>query len=312
MSGYRRILLIADRIGSHTPALDRAAALARRCGAAVHLALFDHSTSIAMAGVFSDSGMREARDAYLQGRRAWLESEAQTMRAAGVEATVEVEWTTHPLDEILLHIDEMQPDLVIKDTQYSSFLTRLLLTPLDLALARRSSAPLHLVGETARAVPRRVVAALDVGDAVLQDAAAPARGQHDAIIAAALDFAIQTGAELHLASAFDLDVNALAVDPVALVAWSPERPQLLRQLHEDAFVAIADRYGVPPERRHFVDGEPAPAIDALLLRLAADCVVLGARPHSLGERLAYGSTLEKMLAYASTDVLLLRPGDTSA
>jgi hypothetical protein len=63
-----------------------------------------------------DRGIQQqARECYLQERGEWLADEAWMIRSMGLAVTTEVVWTRQMLNEILLRVTEMQPDLLIKD-----------------------------------------------------------------------------------------------------------------------------------------------------------------------------------------------------
>ena len=119
MSQYQRLLLIAGPAMRHTPALERAVAIAEVTGAALHITVFiedSHLFGLKSAGA-------RFREACQQENEQWLKDESDLIRARGLTVTTQVLVTRTALQEILVHVAEMQPDLVIKDVQHESALT---------------------------------------------------------------------------------------------------------------------------------------------------------------------------------------------
>jgi len=302
MSQYRRLFLIADPSMMHTPAFERAGWLAQSTGASLHICLFDYSQAIASVALVDKEQAARARASHIHIREQWLAEEATVLRGRGVQVTTEVCWA-HPLcEEMLAHVLELVPDIVIKDAHLEPLLKRVLMTPLDWQLLRQCTAPLLLVNSTAHKIPRRIIAAVDLR---LMEQDGP--DLNDAIIHAALQLAIQCDAQLHLVHAYD---GALAVPPAA----SLESPVITADLYEtllatqrQAFTALADAHGVPPDQRHFLIGPPAAIVAAFAKASDTDIIVLGTT-HRVGmERLLMGSTAENILFYLPCSVLAIPP-----
>lgn len=161
MAQIERLLLIAPPREDRTPAFDRAASLAKVKSAALHIVAFDYVEGIASAGFVNDAAIEAMLDGYLRSHWEWLEKQARGIRHMGVEVTTEVIWVEHPLKEILTHIRDMKPAMVIKDLQHEPWLTRALFTTLDGRLLHECEAPLHLVAKVQHGIPRKIVAAVD-------------------------------------------------------------------------------------------------------------------------------------------------------
>jgi hypothetical protein len=159
----------------------RAVALAKACGAVLHVCAFVEPVPI--VHLWEEKVDEAAFQSYLRRYRRWMSEEIQRLSGEGLKVTVEVVFTTHPLLDILKHVEEFKPDLLIKDATLEPVLKRVFITPLDCHLLRES---------------------------------------------------------LHL-----------------------------------AFVTLADRYGVPPERRHFVMGQPVRVLSEFVEEYLADVVVMG-------------------------------------
>jgi universal stress protein E len=301
MSQYQRILLIADPSMQRTPAFERAAWLAKTTGAALHIALFDRSATIAAMAMIDTSDAEQAREAWLQARRGWLAAEAMRLLERGIKCSVEAVWAHPVYEEILRHITEYQPDLVIKDVRHEALLKRLLLKPLDWHLLRDCPTPVLLVNSQAHAAPRRIVAAVDATQLTIE-----AEDFNRAVITAALALAIQCDAELHLASSFDcqmLGTDAYSGSPVV----SPGLYETLSKLHDQGFAGIARANGVAPERAHSLVG-PAPiSLAEFAGSAASDVLVVGTHRRHGVDRLLMGSIAEAIVDSASCDVLVVKP-----
>ncbi len=56
MSGQARFMLVASPLMEHSPAFDRAAALAKAEDAALHIVAFDYLEGLATAGLVNEKG----------------------------------------------------------------------------------------------------------------------------------------------------------------------------------------------------------------------------------------------------------------
>lgn len=302
MSNYRTIFLIADPSMRRTPAFDEAEALARRSGARLHIALFDYSQAIAAAGLLNKEAGLRGREGYMAVRRHWLQQETDALKSHGLKVSCDVAWA-HPLhEEILTQVTELSPDLVIKDVHHESLLRRVLLTPLDWQLLRLCPAPLLLVNPNKRTAPKRIIAAID-----------PVRSEagnkdfNEKIIRSALGLAMQTDAEVHLAYAF-LDLTSLQlVSPEGQAIFSAELYESMQKSQKAVFNQIADEFGVPKDRRHFLTGPASMAIADLASDSASDVVVLGTVHRTGIDRLLMGSSAERILEHLPCSVLAIKP-----
>jgi universal stress protein E len=291
MSQYQRLLLIADPSLRHTAALQRAAALAQASGAALHIAVF-----VEPLARYDNNFQQLPPDGQLDEHRQWLQEQATRLSNQGIQVTTEAIFSNDPLTEILLHVAQMQPDMLIKDAQHESALKRVFITPLDWHLLRECPVPLHLVSTAEQALPRKVVAAVDLSNPETQIS-----GINEQIIRAANGLALQCAAELHLLHVYDLS-PIIPWDDV----WPADFAEALRHSLLTAFTALADSYGVPPERRHFVKGSPLKAIASFAVHNQTDVLVMGTL-HRHGLSTLIGSTAEYILYQAPCNILAVKP-----
>jgi universal stress protein E len=292
MSQYQRLLLIINPALRHSPAINHAAALAKASGASLHIAAFAKPLDI--LSLLEESVRETARESYLQDHRDWLKNQAKNLHALGLQVTAEVTWAEDMKQDILDHVTEMQPDLLIKEVEHVSALKRAFFTPLDWHLLRQCPIPVYLVGGSGHALPRKVVAAVDVSD--LQ----PANSElNERIIQQASNLALQCDAELHLLYACDLSNVYLAdMGGLALSDLTKE----MRTTDEQTFLKLAGRYGVPSDRRHFVLGHPVSALSDFANDQHVDVIVMGRVQYHGLEKLL-GSTTEHILYQVSCSVL---------
>ena len=305
MNEFQRLLLIVDPAMHRTAAFERAAALAAHTGAELHLRLFDHHELIAAAALLDEDAATQAREAFMQQRRAWLDTEAGILRRRGITITCGVIWA-HPVhEEILSQVLELQPDLVLKDVHVERLLKRALFTPLDWKLLRLCPAPLLLVNRTSRRTPQRIIVAVDPHDDA--NANASTNSLDDQVIQAAMMFAEQCHAELHLVHVCNDQLSMLTANGDASPLLPIELSESLRGARLKAFDALADRYRIPSEQRHFLSGPLASTLTDFARDADTDVIVVGTVRRRGLERLVMGSSAERILDSSPCSVLAIKP-----
>ncbi|WP_223488735.1 universal stress protein [Pseudomonas sp. A-RE-19] len=297
----QRLLLIAPTEMTHTPAFDRARALARATGAMLHIVAFDYVQALAMAGLFDHDAMAQAREGYLQVHRHWLEQQARLQRCEGLQVTTEVVWARPSLANLLEYVNDFHADLVIKDTHRVPALDRAFHRPLDWLLLRDCPAPLHLVTDAANPTPLNILAAID-----LSHLEALTEGLNDRILDLASTLAESCGAMLHLLNVdgwSELGETAVNV-PTATLKRSLRDAVSDAQL--EAFEVLADRYGIEKQQRHLLPGIPPEVIARFAQKQAFDMVVLGTTYHH-GVGIFIGSTAESVLNRAPCSLTIIKP-----
>jgi universal stress protein E len=302
MSQIQRLPLIAPPAMTRTPAFDRAAALSLAMQMPLHIVAFDYLQALAVAGLFAPEQISLARDGYLQTHRQWLAEQAALMSKHGVEVTSEVVWVQHPYEEILHFVNEMPLALIIKDAQEESALKRVFFTPLDWQLLRDCPVPVHLVTNALNPKPHDVLAIIDVLRSEDQD-----HVFNDQIIDAAAKLAAVCGATLELVHVYDWtavyaqDIGFGAL-PLAVGIY-----ETLGSAQHEAFAAIAERHGVAPDNRHFIEGAPLTSICDFAADHHTDVIVMGTVQHK-GLNKLLGTTAEQLLHRAPCSVLAIKPG----
>ncbi|MCX4216626.1 MULTISPECIES: universal stress protein [Pseudomonas] len=293
MSQYQRLLLIINPLLRRSPAINHAGALARASGATLHIVALVKTLDILW--LLDEGSRKQVRESYLQNQRDWLKSQAEKLSGRGVAVTCEVAWADDIKQEISDHVTELNPDLLIKEVQHESLLKRAFFTPLDWYLLRQCQVPVYLLGGAAHALPRKVVAAVDVSTNGLEN-----NRLNERIIQQATALAIQCDAELHLLYAYDVSQEYLAElgDGLKIA----ELTKGLRREFEKTYLDWASQHGVPADRRHFVVGHPVAALSEFTDEHQVDVIVMGrVQFHGLDKLL--GSTTEHILYQVPCNVL---------
>lgn len=298
MTQTRRILLVGHAEQHKSAAFQRAVALAIVSGTPLHIAvLVEPFVTYALLG----NELREQiRQSMLNEQRRRWDEEVENLKDKGVQATCSVAWAENLHKEIICHVQELQPLMLVKDIQREPVLKRAFVTPLDWHLLRTCPVPLHLVSDAHHPKPRVVVAAVDLSDSDAQHSAL-----NDQIITAGSNLATQCAAEFQLLHVHESRPAYMASSGEAVAEWA-DIVEELRAAQHQAFVDLAERHDVPPERRHFIVGQPATGITAFAQERQADVVVVGRVQRNILDKWV-GSTTEAVLYRLSGSVLAIRP-----
>ncbi|PMU12674.1 MULTISPECIES: universal stress protein [unclassified Pseudomonas] len=303
MSEQSRFMLVASPLMENSPAFDRAAALAKAEDAALHIVAFDYLEGLATAGMVNEQALEQMRLGYVERHRQWLEEQARPLRKIGVTVTTEVVWVERPLQEILIHLKEQPMAVLIKALEPSSRLSRMMFTPLDIHLLRECQVPLHFVSHVQHALPRRIVAAVDPFHRDGQY-----KGLNDRILHEAVKLATACNAQVDVLYAYDL--SSIGADEFgfdnASAFFSSSNAKTLFDAQGEVFNDLAERNGIPPERRHMVMGNPAKVLASYADAYNVDVIVMGRVGHNGLERLI-GSTVEHLLYKMPCSVWVVAP-----
>lgn len=291
------IMVILDKDLKSSPALLRAAALARKSGDRLVLALFEYDSALARA-----AARKFDLDAYLQGRRRKLEEFAASIPGNGLQVEARYFWGRPLLARMLQAVLAENPQLVFKDVHAEPALRRLLFTSLDLDLLRHCPEPLMLVHPSPGALPKHILAAVDPLDEHERPHELNVR-----ILDMARRLAMQCDALMDVVHVFEF--MPFPVGPEVLNGWTPDVALIhkLRDLHNDALQTLCKRSGIPPDHVHLLDGEPGRVITEFAASRHCDLVIMGTVQRSTFERLAMGSVAERLLDQLDCGVLALKP-----
>jgi len=303
MSEQSRFMLVVSPLMENSPAFDRAAALAKASGAALHIVAFDYLQGLVTASMVNEQALEEMRLGYVERHRQWLEEQARPLRKIGVPVTTEVIWVERPLQEILIHLKEQPMAVLIKALEYESLLSRIMFTPLDIHLLRECPVPLHFVSHVKHVLPRRIVAAVDPFHSNTQY-----KDFNDRILREASKLASTCNAQLDVIYAHDL--SSLSADEFdfdsSSALFSPGKAKTLFDAQADAFRELAERNGIAPEQQHMIMGNPSKVITQYADAYDIDVIVMGRVGHRGVGRLV-GSTVEHLLYKMPCSVWVVSP-----
>lgn len=292
MSQYQRLLLVINPDLRHSPAILHAAALAGVCAATLHITAFALRSS--MLALLEKEEREKLLKTYLEDHQRWLDIQVKRLLDRGLSVTAELICAEDLPHDLLDYVKEQNPDLLIKDVEYESMLKRAFFTPLDWRLLRHSPVPVYLLGGWEHALPRKIVAAVDISSATSTD-----EELNDRIIRHASSLAVQCAADLHLLYACERFVGYLA-DVYAL--GFGDLMGALHRAEERALRDLGDRHGIAADHVHFVAGPAVSVLSQFAVQREVDMVVMGrVRPKGLEKWL--GSTTEHVLYQVSCDVV---------
>ena len=301
MSANQRLLLLAPDSLTRTPAFDRATELALALDLPLHIVAIDYLEVLSVAGLFAPDQIKRARSGYLETHRQWLWQQAELARRHGIEVTSEVVWSSDAYQALQQYVKEMPLALIIKDAQPEPALKRIFFTPLDWRLLRDCPVPVHLVTDPRHPRPRRILAIVDVLRSEEQDLVF-----NDRIVDTAVKLAEQCNAQVALLHAFDWTIIYASDMSIGALPLASGPYEALGQAQHEAFEALAERHGVGPQQRHFIEGSPVNGICTFAADQQIDVIVMGTAGHrGLDRRL--GTTAEQLLQRAPCSIWAVKP-----
>lgn len=301
MTHSPRILLIASSKQERTPAFERAVALAKASGAGLSIVAFDYMNALEIMGLFNHDALTSLRDSYVQAHHRWLELQAEQERGRGLDVCVNLLWTEKVLDEIQAYVSALAPSMLIKDIHHESAIHRLFSTPLDWHLLRHCLCPIQWVVGSTHALPRKVLAAVNLYRSDDDDLRL-----NDDILGAASRLAAQCQASLQVVYVYDWSaIYAAGVTMMGAMPIEDGFQEALSDAHKEAFSLLCEKHGILGNRQHFLGGTPQPTIEAFARQNDFDLLVMGTLPQHGLERIM-GNTAETLLAHAPCSVLVVK------
>lgn len=296
------LVTLADCSERTTPALGKAAAIARKSGASLTLFHSLYSPYLAGEQFYGIEAMEKDIEAAVNARKAELEKLAAPMRKSGLTVRVRVRWDYPVHESIVREVLREKAGLLVAESHRHSRASRVVLTNTDWQLIRLCPAPVLFV-KTARPYDRaRVLAAVDPLHAHAKPEKLDSR-----ILDMAQSLAAAFNGRLHAMHAWlqaTPFTSGVLMEPVPLPVDLAEQQRLRVR---EAFDALLRPYELGPRRRHLRPGSPAREITALAESLEAGVVVMGAVSRSGLKRLFIGSTAERVIDQLSCDVMVIKP-----
>ena len=287
------ILVVIDlTAGSHQPALDRAAWLAKQASGRLELFACDYDPDIDSRPT-STASHSDAREQLLLRHRRTLEELAEPLRKEGLSVGIDVVWD-HPFDlAIIKKAASHDYWLIAKDTHHQNLLQRTLLSNVDWHLIRKCPGPLLLVKDRKLAAEPHVLAAVDPVNQHDKPAALD-----DRIFIFSADLARVLRGHLHVMHAYAAPMGA---------ELPPDVLKVLAQEHRAAMTKFLDTHATLGGRSHLYEGLAHECLQQAAKEHAADFVVMGAVARRGLKRLFIGSTAERVLDRLPCDLIVIKP-----
>lgn len=296
------LVAIADPATTHSPAVARAAGIARRTGARITLFHSLYSPHVAGEQFYDPDALQRDIETAVNVRRAALERIAQPLRDAGLAVHVRVRWDYPVHESIVREVLRAKIDVLVVDSHPHAPTARLVLTNTDWQLIRLCPCPV-LLAKTTRPYDRpRVLAAVDP-----MHAHAKPHGLDALLLATGGAFADAFDGRLHAAHFYTLATPFTAGLGVEAVPMPIDVADLHRKEVKAAVARLVADHGLAAERVHLRAGLPVEELPALATELDAHLVVMGAVSRSTLRRLFIGHTAERVLDRLHCDVLVVKP-----
>ncbi len=302
MKSINRIMVVIDANEEYAASADGLPIEVRK---ALRLISDKDATSIKLVSVgyerYLSSDFRSIGYDYTKLRQEYIDRLTQSMEKLvtrlgqeGYEISCDVGWA-HPRYELIVKMaQEFKADLLIQHCRAYGVVKHLYLTHDSWELVRHCPIPLLLVKDEDWPVNPMLMAAVD-----------PVHSHHkplqlDAqIITAAKTLADITGGDCHIVHAYAESARPFA--PVGKV----------KEEHEAAFNELMSEHAIDKAHQHFIDESPVDALQHYGDKIDSDLVVMGAISRSRIHEALVGSTAENVLDYLKTDILVIKPTETS-
>ncbi|QUJ68807.1 universal stress protein UspE [Photobacterium sp. GJ3] len=301
MNVYKNILVVADPLQDHQPALSRAVHLSEKSDQAritVFLAIYDFSYE--MTSMLSSDERQAMRRGVVQQREEWLKDITRPHTENGFEIDIVVVWHNRPYEAIIAEVYSQHHDLLIKATHEHDKIGSVIFTPTDWHLLRKCPCPVLLVKEHSWPENGKVLACVNL--AAENDTH---EALNDKIVQEAQSLSAVLNAEVNL-------VNAYPATPVNITIELPEfdpatYTDAVRGHHLTSMKALRQKHGIDEENTHVVEGLPEDVIPKVAEELDAELVILGTTGRTGISAVFIGNTAEHTIDSLNCDLLALKP-----
>jgi universal stress protein E len=302
----RRILVAVKEIrGRASPAIRKAAQIARACDAHVELFHAIAEPLAIYAMMYAAQDVQKIQDTTRARYLKRLETLAGPLRRTGLKVTTAVEWDYPAHEALVRRARQVRADLIVADQHPGRHAAPRFLRYTDWELIRHSPVPVLLVKTRGHYTAPRILAAVDPSHTFAKTARLD-----DAILRNGARFAAAVHGRLHVVHAF---VPTLANMTPAEISAPDATARILGKAQAQAANLLdetlrAARLGkLAPGRRHLLARHPIDAIPQLARELRCDIVVMGALSRSGLKGLFIGNTAERLLDDLPCDLLVVKP-----
>ncbi len=311
MDRLRSILVIVDPDAKTHACVLKASRLAQGFHSRLTLVICDSERSASASNFFDAETCDLFRSRLIMPHRGLLETLAGPLRAAGLLVDTDVVLQAPLHAGLLSKIQQVKPDLVVKDTHYHSLIHRALITHTDWHLLRDCPAPLLLV--KSREWPAQgvqIAAAVDPGHPDDK----PWTLDHE-IIGAMEYLATGLPAQCSVVNSFcDMDeiADQTAGASAEFAIIGPAAVEAAHKQQREALRKLMIGHAVAAERVHLIDGAPVDSLPRFVREQRSDLLIMGAIARGNLFNFVIGSSAERVLDRLECDVLILKPERLSA
>ena len=308
MTANRVLLAIRNPQARSQPGVAKAIQVARALGATLE---FFHALTDSVfieLGRSSDDALDRLRERVESEARVHLARLCMAARKHGVQVECSVEWDYPPHEAVVRRALATGATLIVAECHKGARTRPWLIHLTDWELLRLSPVPVLLVKSGKPYRWPLMLAAVDPAHLHAKPSTLD-----DRILAAATQFAEGLRGKLHVMHANYPTIVGTSVEAAAKKAsssWSTLSLDGLLEQEREAFETFRSRFGVPRNRAHLVEGNPAVQIPRLAKKLRAGIVVMGAVSRSGLQRVFIGNTAERVLNALPCDVLVVKPASS--
>lgn len=293
---YKRILLLPEADGIDQPAVQRVLTLA---GVSTAVEVFEIVHEPHLEGYFGHPEIYESlRGRLVAERLARAEGISAQLAARGLTASAAAVWDAPRHEALVRHVSAFGADLVVTTIGSGPGGA---LTHADWRTIAACPVPMLIVRSDGRLPYRSVTAAVDPFHAHGKPAELDT-----AILEHGRALRAQTGASLTIVHAY-LPLSEFLHQSHLERVQAREADAAIAQSRRDALQQVIADAGLPAEAARLAAGKAEAVLADLAERGDADLLVIGAWSRGRLRELFLGSTAERVLERARTDVLVVKP-----
>lgn len=307
MSENGKILVVVEPDNHPQEVVERASWLAELTQCDLRLLLCDADVGALSHGIFVSNEARDLAQHIRAAQQQMIDEIAQPAIGRGITVDTEIVDERPFADAVLQRALEIEPQYVLKGTEYHSGAERAIFVDTDWQLIRTCPFPLWLVKPRELSGKPVVIAAVDP----VHSHDKPAK-LDQIIVESAKKIAVLADGDMHLFHAFQ---SIAGIGREATKTFKPiELPvdELSRKIqaeHRERLAALASANDIDAAHTHQLPGNTRDVLPAFARTQKADIVVMGALARWGLRRMLIGSTAEKVLDHLPCDILLVRMPD---
>jgi universal stress protein E len=303
MAPIRRILVAVNPLpGRVSPAVLKAAQIARACGAQIELFHALASPLYTDVSGFADRRLESLEGELRQMALNRLEAVADRLRLHSIKVSYSTEWDFPVYEAIIRRAVRIKADLIVASRQSGRHIAPWLLRLTDWELVRWSPIPVLLVKNPHAYRRPAVLAAIDPTHAFSKPLALDKE-----ILSTAGMLSRTLAGTLHA-------VHVYARIPTDAVALLGREPQALRRVEHQARQSAKKQFDralrsshIAQAHRYLIGQHPINGIVEATQESRAAILVMGAISRTGFKRLLIGNTAERVLDQLGCDILVVKP-----